>query len=124
MSDGSAQDEYLYLAPLGDVAEGKMKCYELEGRNVLLCNTAKGLQAVENQCSHEKTPLDDGRLRMSGKVVCPIHGASFDLDTGKALGPPAVLPIAVFPMKIEDDKIYIKLVPTPKPPKNPFAIPT
>lgn len=122
MSDEDGQGEYLYLAPAGEVAAGKMKCYELEGRSVLLCNGAKGLFAVENRCSHEKTPLDEGRLRGS-RVVCPIHGASFDLETGKALGPPAVLPIAAFPMKIEDDKIYIKLVPTPKPPSNPFAIP-
>ena len=116
-------EEYLYLADTGEVPDGKSKCYALEGRSVMLCHAGGKLYAVENRCSHEKTPLEGGRVRASGKIVCPIHGATFDLETGKALSAPAVLPIAAFPMKIEGDKIYIKLVPTPKPPKNPFAMP-
>ena len=122
MTEGS--EEYVYLADTADgPADGKSQCYSLNDRSVLLCHAGGKLYAVENQCSHERKPLEGGRVRSSGKVVCPIHGATFDLETGKALNAPAVLPIAAFPMKIEDDKIYIKLVPMPKPPKNPFGIP-
>ena len=82
------------------------------------------MKAVENICSHEKISLEGGRLRGASKIVCPHHGSNFDIAAdGKALGAPAVLPITVFPVKVDDGNVYVQLVEAKKGPDNPWAIP-
>ena len=116
--------EFVFVAREDDVPAGKNRCFEVEGRGVLLCSFHSGMKAVENICSHEKISLEGGRLRGAGKIVCPHHGSNFDVDDdGKAMGAPAVLPITVFPVKVEDGNVYVQLVAPKKGPDNPWAIP-
>ena len=35
-------------------------------------------------------------------IACPLHGARFELATGRAMNPPATLPIAVYPTEVVD----------------------
>ena len=116
--------EFVFVARVEDVPAGKNRCFEVEGRGVLLCAFQSGMKAVENLCSHEKKGVEGGRLRGASKLVCPHHGSNFDLDDdGKSLGAPAVLPLTVFPVKVEDGNVYVQLVDAKKPPANPRAIP-
>ena len=41
-----------------------------------------GVHALENSCPHLFGSLAEGIIR-SGEVSCPLHGAMFDLATGK-----------------------------------------
>ena len=123
MADSEAQD-FIKVAREEDIPAGKSVCYEVEGRGVLVCNFHGTFRALENMCSHEKKPMEGGRLRGSSRIVCPHHGSNFDLaEDGKAMGAPAVLPLTVFPVKVEDGDIYIQLVEAKKGPANPFAMP-
>ena len=40
-------------------------------------------------------------------VVCPRHGASFDLVSGRALSLPAYLPTRTFPVRVEDGVVLV-----------------
>ena len=116
--------DFTPVAVTSDIPEGGTKCLEVDGRQVMLIHGAGGIfRAIENACSHEKKSFEGARVRGSKKIVCPHHGANFDLETGKALSAPAVLPITVFPLKIEGDEILIQLIEGVKRPANPFAIP-
>ncbi len=44
--------------------------------------------ALDNACSHEEGPLAEGEIE-GHEVMCPWHGARFDVRTGEVLGPPA-----------------------------------
>ncbi len=56
---------------------------------VLLVHAKDGtVHAVHNICSHAYAKMDEGRLR-GNRVICPLHGASFDVRTGAVLGAPA-----------------------------------
>lgn len=55
------------------------------GWAVLVARTDAGLSAVIDCCSHQATRLSTGRVRR-GAIMCPLHGARFDLATGKNLG--------------------------------------
>jgi 3-phenylpropionate/trans-cinnamate dioxygenase ferredoxin subunit len=60
------------------------------------------LYAVADRCSHDGASFDGGTV--DGKVlVCPHHGAKFDLLSGKALAMPAVAPIETFPVRVTED---------------------
>jgi nitrite reductase/ring-hydroxylating ferredoxin subunit len=59
------------------------------GNDVYLVSRIGGkVYCVSGKCSHFGAPLVKG-VESDGKVVCPWHGASFDLTTGAAVGAPA-----------------------------------
>jgi 3-phenylpropionate/trans-cinnamate dioxygenase ferredoxin component len=73
---------------------------------VLLCNVAGTLYAIEDLCTHDGGELDQGELE-GCKIMCPRHGAYFDVTTGAALTLPAILPVATFPVKVEGDEVFV-----------------
>jgi 3-phenylpropionate/trans-cinnamate dioxygenase ferredoxin component len=42
-------------------------------------------------------------------VVCPRHGASFDIRTGDALTLPAFEPVETFPVRVADGVVKVEL---------------
>ncbi len=103
-----ADDRWQYAAEVESVkALGKLVC-DVGGHSILLCNTHNGVKAVENLCTHLRKPLDNGRL-VGGQVICPFHGACFDLQTGKALSGPAVFPLQTYPVHIDSGRIYVSV---------------
>jgi 3-phenylpropionate/trans-cinnamate dioxygenase ferredoxin subunit len=73
---------------------------------VLVCNVAGAFYAVEDVCTHDGEPLDGGELE-GNRVVCPRHGASFDVTTGTALTLPAIAPLPTFDVRVDGDEIYV-----------------
>lgn len=92
MSDGSTETTTPETAPLGDLSDltdGQMRVFEDIGEyGIVVCRVAGELYAIEDNCSHADTPLSEGRLR-GANLVCPLHGASFDVRDGSHSGPPA-----------------------------------
>jgi 3-phenylpropionate/trans-cinnamate dioxygenase ferredoxin subunit len=64
--------------------------------------------AVQRMCSHAALPLDGGRVR-GASIVCPHHGARFDLPSGRVLGPPAYAPITAFPTRERDGQVEVRI---------------
>ena len=52
--------------------------------------------------------LDKGFLT-SGTLTCALHLSRFDLTNGEPLDPPAELPLAVYQVVIEDDRVAIQV---------------
>ena len=97
---------FVAAAKLDEVPAGTKKLVVLNGTEVLLCNSKDRVFAVRNQCSHAMEKLDCGRMK-SGWIACPVHGARFDLETGRAMNPPATMPIDTFEVRIEGDTIEV-----------------
>ena len=65
--------------------------------------------AIEDQCTHDGGPLGEGKLDgATGQIVCPRHGARFDLRTGAALTLPAIEPVPVYEVRIEGGDILVE----------------
>jgi 3-phenylpropionate/trans-cinnamate dioxygenase ferredoxin subunit len=94
------------VLPLADLPAGGKHVVEIDGKPVLLCNSAGRIFAVSNICSHAEEKLECGRMS-NGWIACPIHGARFDLATGKAKNPPAKKPIAVYAVRMVDEWIEV-----------------
>ena len=93
---------------MNEVAPGTARRVVVDGIEVLLCNVEGRIYAVEDVCTHDGAPLDQGELDEKC-IVCPRHGATFDVTTGAALTLPAVLPVATYPVRLEGDSIYVDL---------------
>jgi 3-phenylpropionate/trans-cinnamate dioxygenase ferredoxin subunit len=75
---------------------------------VLLCNVDGDIYAIEDVCTHDGGELDQGELE-GCRIMCPRHGAFFDVTTGAALTPPAVMPVATFKVRLEGNDIHVEL---------------
>ncbi len=79
-----------------------------EDRHIGLFKLADGYYAVDSWCSHEKASLLIGTVD-GHEVMCPLHGARFDLRTGRHLSMPAVRPVKKYDVKLDGTKILIKV---------------
>ena len=103
-----SEKPFIAAAKLDEVPAGTKKLVTLNGIEVLLCNSKDTLFAVRNLCSHAYEKIDCGRMK-NGWISCPVHGARFDLETGAAMNPPAVMPIDVYPVRVVGDTIEVEL---------------
>ncbi|HTW86174.1 MAG TPA: non-heme iron oxygenase ferredoxin subunit [Candidatus Sulfotelmatobacter sp.] len=94
------------VASASSIAPGTTKRVEVAGVEILLCNVDGSIYAVEDVCTHDGGPLDQGTLE-GCRVMCPRHGALFDVTTGAALTLPAVIPLPTYPVRVEGDDVYV-----------------
>jgi len=96
--------------PLAELGVGTMRACALGGREIVLCRTKEGVFALDNICTHAYARLNEGRLRGT-RLICPLHGASFDVRDGRVLGAPATRPLATHALQVIDDRIEISVTP-------------
>jgi 3-phenylpropionate/trans-cinnamate dioxygenase ferredoxin subunit len=100
--------QYILACTKADIPQGKSLAIELRGNEILLCHSAEGFFAVDNLCSHALARLCDGKLK-GNKILCPLHGAAFDIRDGSALSRPAVTAIASYAVRVEKDDVLVCL---------------
>lgn len=91
------------------------------GWSVLVVLVDGAVHAVENRCSHATAALDTGVLE-GCQLVCPLHGARFDVRDGACVGPPATQPIRSFPARIAGDDVEVALPEKPALAKPKFGV--
>jgi 3-phenylpropionate/trans-cinnamate dioxygenase ferredoxin subunit len=96
------------VAKRDEVPPGTTKSVEVDGVGVLLCNVDGTLYAVEDVCTHDGGPLDQSQLDGS-RIMCPRHGALFDVTTGAALTLPAVVPLPTYDVRVEGDDVVVEV---------------
>jgi 3-phenylpropionate/trans-cinnamate dioxygenase ferredoxin subunit len=96
------------VAKTADVAPGTTRKVVVDGAELLVCNVDGTFYAIEDVCTHDGGELDQGELE-GCRIMCPRHGAYFDVTTGAALTLPAVLPVPTYPVRLEGDDIVIDM---------------
>jgi anthranilate 1,2-dioxygenase ferredoxin subunit len=87
--DGKYGLSETFLAALAEnaISEGGKIALRMNGWPVLICRVNDVVFAVIDRCSHAASALSAGRLR-GATIMCPLHGARFDLGSGRCLGGP------------------------------------
>ena len=98
------------LGDMSGVGDGDVVPRRAGEWEVAVCRVKGALYAVEDLCSHAETTLSDGLLT-GYSLVCPLHGASFDVRTGEHSGPPAWCGVAAFAVTESDDGTAVVEVP-------------
>ena len=99
---------FVRVARLAVLSCGKMLEVNLGARSIVLCHTREGWYAVDNVCTHAYAKLSEGRLRKN-KLICPLHGGSFDCRTGAAIGSPATAPLRSYTVRVVGEEVEIAL---------------
>jgi 3-phenylpropionate/trans-cinnamate dioxygenase ferredoxin subunit len=104
-----SQSAFVPVARIADVPRGRMLEVIVGPRSILLCHTREGWFAVDNVCTHAYAKLSEGRLRKM-RLICPLHGGSFDCRTGAAIGAPAAAPLGTYAVRLTGEDVEIALV--------------
>ena len=100
--------EWREAARLSDFEQTDRKLVDFGGeKQIGLFKVDDEYHAISAWCSHQKTSMVHGEVD-GCELMCPLHGARFDLRTGKNLSLPAVRPVPHYDVKIEGDTIWIK----------------
>jgi 3-phenylpropionate/trans-cinnamate dioxygenase ferredoxin component len=97
---------YLELLPEDQIPEGERIFLEVEARSIMIFRLAGKLFAIADVCSHDNGPVGDGEIE-GNEIICPRHGARFDIRTGKATSLPAMVDIPAYPLRVVGGMIEI-----------------
>lgn len=103
--------------PARQFTEGTLMGGHVGGQPVLLARVRNGFRAVDGLCTHYHAPLADG-LAVDGTVRCPWHHARFCLNTGQALGAPAIESLGIWRVDERSGMVFVSTKAQPAPPRS------
>lgn len=105
--------EFVEVARISDLAVNTMIKIRHERCEIVLAFVGGAYYALENRCPHMGGSLADGRLEGTS-IICPRHGSTFDIRTGKALRDPKLLFITMrvadavsLPVQLDGERILV-----------------
>jgi 3-phenylpropionate/trans-cinnamate dioxygenase ferredoxin component len=102
--------EFVFAANVSEVDDPGSMLVEIDDRLVVLIHAAGHWYALDDVCTHDGGPLSDGPIDAAeGTIACPRHGAKFDVKTGAALTMPATKPTVAHEVKLEGDRVLVRL---------------
>ena len=100
---------YVTVARLSEIPPGQtLRVTPTRHDRLVLCNVGGTIYAVVDACSHDGGMLGFGELD-GQHLVCPRHGALFDVSTGEAVTPPATVPIRTYPVRVLGNEVQVRL---------------
>lgn len=105
-SGSESEIEYTYAARSGQVPEGYVRRFYVNGLECAIGRLQGKAYATSNYCTHLDCLLSSGKLVDDG-IKCSCHGSVFDLESGEAIYPPATIPIRTYPVKESDGEIHV-----------------
>lgn len=98
---------FTHVTTLDRLPPGTAVATVLEGEPICVVRRRDGeVRAVHDTCSHQEYALHEGWVGDDG-IECALHGSTFDLDTGKPTGLPAVRPIPTYACELRGDEVWV-----------------
>lgn len=95
------------VARVAEISEGKGKVVEVGKRKILIMNVEGEISALDSFCAYRGAPLVEGPV-IEGTLLCPWHGATFDVTTGTCSNAPEES-VRVYPVTVRNGQIWIDL---------------
>ncbi len=100
--------ELFRLCKTSDVTDPGKAVFEVNGHFIVLIHLDGEFYALDDTCTHDGGPLGDGELE-GFQLICPRHGARFDVRTGQALTMPAVSATTAHEIEVEGNDVFVRL---------------
>ena len=93
-----------------ELPPGEVKIVREGDLAVGVFNVNGELCALEDRCSHDDGPLAEGEFDPDeGVVICPRHGSTFEVCSGRPLTLPAYIPVDTYRVWVEDGQVKVDL---------------
>jgi 3-phenylpropionate/trans-cinnamate dioxygenase ferredoxin subunit len=100
--------DFVKVAKKGDIPAGECRSFTVGDDELVIACTDGKYYAFKDECTHDGAPFEEDMLD-GREITCPRHGATFDITTGKVTGPPALVPLETYELKIEGDDLLVNL---------------
>ncbi len=100
--------QFVRVATTNDIPQGTLKAFVVGHQKFVIAHTTDGFFAVVDECTHDSAPISSGQVR-GAEIICPRHGARFDIKTGAVTAPPAIVPIDILTVKVDGTDIQVWL---------------
>ena len=90
-----------------EIGPGEYRVVDIDDVAIAVFNLDGEYFAIEDVCTHDFGTLTGGCIE-DGQIMCPRHGARFDIRTGQALTPPAYEPVATFQVRVDDGVVQVR----------------
>jgi 3-phenylpropionate/trans-cinnamate dioxygenase ferredoxin subunit len=100
--------DWIRVADADTFPDNSKQTLEVEDALVVLCRVNGEFYCIDDVCTHDGGPLGDGPLE-GCQIVCPRHGARFDVRTGKALTMPATVDVPAHEVRVENGQVFVRL---------------
>ena len=100
--------EFKEAARADDIPDPGKEIVEVDERIVVLVHLDGQFYCVDDLCTHDGGTLGDGELE-GHCLICPRHGAKFDVRNGAAVTMPATKPTGSHEVKVENGVVYVKI---------------
>lgn len=101
-------EAWIKVARLSELPEGTTRLVDVAGTPVCLYNLGGSVCATQDTCTHAQASLSEGYVD-GDMIECPLHQATFDIRTGRALTPPATEDLRTWPVDIDGDDIRVRV---------------
>jgi len=102
--------EFQKVIAVTDLAEGQVKVVGVEGKRIAVARADGQFYAFDDRCTHAEASLAKGEFDPGSlEIECPLHGARFDIATGKARCLPAVKMLQTYPVRVKDGQVEINV---------------
>jgi len=91
-----------------EIKQGNMKRIATDNQAILVCNVGGEFYAIDDLCTHEDFSLSYGCLK-GDHIQCSLHGAHFNVKTGKPMLEPAEIALKTYPVVIEAERIFVEV---------------
>ncbi len=99
--------DWVDVARIEDLPPGSARVVDIDGALVAVFNLDGEYYAIEDVCTHDGGELASGALE-GEEIVCPRHGARFNIKTGAVTAPPAYEPVATFPVRVHQGAVQVR----------------
>ncbi|MCB1875197.1 MAG: non-heme iron oxygenase ferredoxin subunit [Chromatiales bacterium] len=99
--------DWVNVDPAHQIAPGEWRVVDVDDVQIAVFNIDGEFYAIEDVCTHDYECLTGGEVD-GEQIVCPRHGARFNIKTGAALTPPAYEATVTFPVRIEDGMVQVR----------------
>ena len=100
--------DFVKVANTNEIEPGQARLVDVKGKQIALFNIDGAFFALDNTCTHDEGPLVEGEIT-GHEVICPLHGAKFDIRTGEVLGPPAYEPVTCYAVRVTGTDIEVEV---------------
>lgn len=99
---------FVLVAKFSELSDNSKRCVEIDDHFVVLVRIGNDIFCLDDVCTHDGGTLGDGEL-IDHCLVCPRHGAHFDVRTGDAVTMPATEPTIAHEVRVTGDDVFVRL---------------
>ncbi len=113
------------IGALTDFVTGDPQRVELDGRALVVVRNGDDVYALRDICSHQGARLSNGRVtgitrataadrqgtyeRAGEFLMCPWHGWTYELSTGRAIVDPVRARVRSYPVSVRNGRVIVDL---------------